>query len=66
MEHFKSFFFFIAIFTVAACGGGGGDGGTSNTNPTANAGPDQTVAENDPVQLVGIGNDAGRKLRAPQ
>lgn len=60
MDNFKYVLFSIAIFTVAACGGGGGDGAAAptNTNPVANAGVNQTVTENDPVQLAGMGSDA--------
>ncbi|MCH7834615.1 MAG: hypothetical protein IH911_06005, partial [Proteobacteria bacterium] len=48
----------LLLIIPAACGGGGGGGGgTVNRAPTANAGPDQIVAEMATVQLNGSGTD---------
>jgi len=50
----------ILLLLLAACGGGGSGGAPPippNTPPTANAGADQSVTENDTVQLAGQGSD---------
>ncbi|MCH7503510.1 MAG: hypothetical protein IIA10_09155 [Proteobacteria bacterium] len=49
----------LPLLILAACGGGGGGGGSGMANraPTANAGPDQIVAEMATVQLNGSGSD---------
>jgi len=57
MEHLRPLFILITLFIVTACGGGGSD--SSNSNPTADAGPNQTVTEGDFVRLAGTFNVAG-------
>lgn len=57
----RLYFGLLAVLALAACGGSSdesGGGGGNNTAPTANAGTDQTVAENVVVQLAGSGTDA--------
>lgn len=50
----------VSLLALAACGGGGGSGstggGTTNRAPIANAGIDQTVAEQSSVTLDGTGS----------
>lgn len=48
-----------SILTACGGGGGGGSGGSvTNTAPTANAGPFQTINENTTVTLQGSGTDS--------
>lgn len=58
---FKNAVFSASLLALAACGGGGGSGltggtGTTNRAPLANAGSDQTVAEQSIVTLDGTGS----------
>ena len=56
----KSIVLAVSLLALAACGGGGGSGstggGTTNRAPIANAGIDQTVAEQSSVTLDGTGS----------
>ncbi|MBT8110474.1 MAG: hypothetical protein KJO27_07090 [Gammaproteobacteria bacterium] len=52
----KNIIFAVSLLALAACGGGSGStgsGGTTNRAPIANAGTDQTVAEQSRVALDG-------------
>ncbi len=57
MERIQYLFFSIALILITACGGGGG-GTPVDADPTADAGPNQTVLINDGVTLAGSGSDA--------
>jgi len=61
MEYLRPLFLLFAIFIITACGSGGSSDPT-NTNPTANAGPDQTVIENNLVRLAGTFNASGETV----